>query len=152
MMLRSKYEIDEIPSITNLVTNTILSAKINQVKKKIHSITNKMPNTSNLVKKADYNTKISKIENKLATDHNHDKYINTQDFNKLTSESFNARLAKSDLASKRDIANFVKKTDFDDKLKNMNKNVTSNKTKHAIVENELNELSEKVKAISTKGL
>ena len=111
-----------------------------------------MPNTSNLVKKADYNTKISKIENKLATDHNHDKYINTQDFNKLTSESFNARLAKSDLASKRDIANFVKKTDFDDKLKNMNKNVTSNKTKHAIVENELNELSEKVKAISTKGL
>ena len=152
MMLRSKYEIDEIPSITNLVTNTILSAKINQVKKKIHSITNKMPNTSNLVKKADYNTKISKIENKLDTDHNHDKYINTQDFNKLTSESFNARLAKSDLASKRDIANFVKKTDFDDKLKNMNKNVTSNKTKHAIVENELNELSEKVKAISTKGL
>ena len=111
-----------------------------------------MPNTSNLVKKADYNTKISKIENKLDTDHNHDKYINTQDFNKLTSESFNARLAKSDLASKRDIANFVKKTDFDDKLKNMNKNVTSNKTKHAIVENELNELSEKVKAISTKGL
>ena len=111
-----------------------------------------MPNTSNLVKKADYNTKISKIENKLATDHNHDKYINTQDFNKLTSESFNARLAKSDLASKRDIANFVKKTDVDDKLKNMNKNVTSNKTKHAIVENELNELSEKVKAISTKGL
>ena len=53
-----------------------------------------MPNTSNLVKKADYNTKISKIENKLDTDHNHDKYINTQDFNKLTSESFNARLAK----------------------------------------------------------
>ena len=29
MMLRSKYEIDEIPGITNLVTNTILSAKIN---------------------------------------------------------------------------------------------------------------------------
>ena len=34
----------------------------------------------------------------------------------------------------------------------MNKNVTSNKTKHVLVENELNELSEKVKAIATKGL
>ena len=152
MMLRSKYEIDEIPGITNLVTNTILSAKINQVKKKIHSITNKIPNTSNLIKKTDYDTKISKIENKLATDHNHDKCINTQDFNKLTSEIFTARLAKSSLASKRDIANFVKKTDFDDKLKNMNKNVISRKTKHAIIEDELNELSEKVKAISTKDL
>ena len=43
------------------------------------------------------------------------------------------------------------KTDLDDKLKNFNKNVTSNKTKHVVVENELNELSEKVKAISAKG-
>ena len=42
------------------------------------------------------------------------------------------------------------KTDLDDKLKNFNKNVTSNKTKHVVVENELNELSEKVKAISAK--
>ena len=41
---------------------------------------------------------------------------------------------------------------MDNKLKYLNKNVTSNKTKHVLVENELNELSEKVKAISTKGL
>ena len=34
----------------------------------------------------------------------------------------------------------------------MNKNVTSNETKHVLVANELNELSERVKAISTKGL
>ena len=45
------------------------------------------------------------------------------------------------MASKSDIANFVNKTDFDNKLKD----VTSNK-------NELNELSLKFKAISTKGL
>ena len=45
-----------------------------------------------------------------------------------------------------------KKTDFDDKLKNLNKNVTSNKTKDVLIENGLNELLEKVKAISTKGL
>ena len=46
----------------------------------------------------------------------------------------------------------LKKTDFDHKLKNLNKNVTSNKTKHVLVENELNELFQKVKAVSTKGL
>ena len=53
---------------------------------------------------------------------------------------------------KSDISNFVKKADFHDKLKNINKNVISKKTKHVLVEKELNELSKKVKAISTKGL
>ena len=67
----------------------------------------------------------------------HDKYITTPEFNKLTAENFAARLAQANLASKSDIANFVKKTDFDDKLKNLNKKVTSNKTKHLLVENEL---------------
>ena len=46
----------------------------------------------------------------------------------------------------------MKKTNFDDKLKILNKNITSNKTKHGLTENELNELSKKVEAISTKGL
>ena len=65
----------------------------------------------------------------------------------ITSQNFAPRLAQANLASKNDIANFVKKTDFDDKLKKLNKNVTSNKTKHVLVGNELNELSKKVKAI-----
>ena len=132
--------------MTNLATiTTALNAKINEVKNKIPNITNlatttaltgvenKIPNVSNLVKKPDHKTKICETENKIITDH--DKYITTQEFNKLT----------ANLASKSDIANFVKKADFDDKLQNLNKIVTSNK-------NELNELSEKVKAISTKGL
>ena len=45
-----------------------------------------------------------------------------------------------------------KKNFFDDKLKKLNKNVTSTNTKHVLVENELNEQSGKVNAISTKGL
>ena len=40
-----------------------------------------------------------------------------KDFNKLTSEDFTARLERGNLASKSDIANFVKKTGFDDKPK-----------------------------------
>ena len=84
-----------------------------------------------------------KLKKKIITDHGYYRYIATQEFNKLTSGIFAARLAKVNLASKTDIANFVKQADFDDKLKNLNKNVTSNKTKHIFVENELKELSEK---------
>ena len=47
------------------------------------------------------------------TDHDHDKYITTQELNKLTLENFTAglaqaNLAQANLASKSDIANFVK--------------------------------------------
>ena len=72
------------------------------------------------LKKTDYNTKIIETESKI-TGHDHDKYIITPEFNKLTAENFAARLAQANLAYKNDIANFVKKTDFDDKLKNLNK-------------------------------
>ena len=43
-------------------------------------------------KKTDYNTKINEIEKKI-TDHDHDKYINTPEFYKLTAGDFVARLA-----------------------------------------------------------
>ena len=75
-------------------------------------------------------------------------------FNKLKTESFAERLAQANLANKNDIANFVKKTDFGEKLKTLNKKITSNKTKHLLVKNELNinRLSKKVKTISAKQL
>ena len=42
----------------------------------------------------------------------------------LISENFALILAQANLASKNDAANFVKKkTDFDDKLKSLNKNL-----------------------------
>ena len=65
------------------------------------------------LKKTDCNTEINEIKKKV-TDHNHDKYITTQ---VLTSENFPSGLAQENLTSKTDISNFVKKTDFDDKLK-----------------------------------
>ena len=65
-----------------------------------------------LVTLNDYNTKISEIENKTTTDDDHDKYIATQEFNKLAAKYFTARLAHANLASKNDIANFVKKDRF----------------------------------------
>ena len=70
----------------------------------------------------------------------HSKYITTPEFNKLTAVTFAPGLVQANLASKNDIANFVKKADFYEKLKNLNKKITSNKTKHVIAENELNKL------------
>ena len=66
-------------------------------------------------------TNINDIEKKVTTDHDHNKYITTQEFNKLTSKHFTARLAQANLASKNDIANFIKKINFDDDLKSLNK-------------------------------
>ena len=97
---------NEIPDISNLVTKTALTA-----------IENKIPSVSNLVKKTDYNTKVTEIENKL-NNHNHDKYIDTSEFNKLATDVFNARLAK---------ANLITKTYFDAKLSCLNRKITQNK-------------------------
>ena len=52
------------------------------------------------LKKSDYNTKSYEIEDKIATDHDHNKYITTQEFNKLTSKNFTARLVQANLVSK----------------------------------------------------
>ena len=48
--------------------------------------------------------------------------------------------------------NFVNKTNFDNKLLSFNKTINSNKAKHVLVENELNNLSKNVDAISTRRL
>ena len=59
-------------------------------------------------------------------------------------ENFAARLKQANLASKSDIANFVNKLDFDNKLWGFNKKINSNETKNVLVENELSKISEKV--------
>ena len=85
-----------------------------------------MPIVSRLVKETDYNTKISEIEKKV-TDHDYDKQFTAPEFNKFTSEVFDARLAS---------ANLVTKTDFDTKLISLNKKTDSHKTEHLLVGNE----------------
>ena len=49
-------------------------------------------------------------------------------------------MAQENLASKNDIATLLKKTEFDNKLKHLNKKVTSNKSKNVLVENELKKI------------
>ena len=102
------------------------------------------------LKKLAITEKIGEIEKKT---HDPSKYITTPEFNSywLLAENFAERLKEAKLANESDISNFAKEKDFDEKLTNINKNVTLNKSKHVLVENELNELSEKVKLLSKKG-
>ena len=90
----------KIPNITGLATNSALTA-----------VENKIPDVSGLITKTGYNTKISDIEREI-TDHYHDKYITTSEFNKLTTGNFKARLAK---------LNLVTNTNLDDKRKSLDK-------------------------------
>ena len=61
------------------------------------------------------------------SDHNHDTYITTQEFNKWTTENFAARLVQ---------VNLITKKDFDAKLSSLNRKIISNKTRHLLTENE----------------
>ena len=58
------------------------------------------------LKKTDYNAKVSEIKKKL-TDHKHDRYITTPEFNKLTAENFAERLKQANLVTKTDLDNKV---------------------------------------------
>ena len=117
---------NKIPDISKLATKTALA-----------TVENKIPDVSKFVNKTDYNTEVIEIENKL-TNHNHDKYIDTLEINKLTADAFNARIAQ---------ANLITKTEFDSRLSSLNRKITSNKTKHLLIENELNKLKHWIQII-----
>ena len=74
--------------------------------------------------------KLLKLKKKL-TDHNHDKYITTPEFNTLAADVFNARLAQ---------ANLVTKTDFDNSVSSLDSKIAANKTKNESIENEFKKL------------
>ena len=145
-MLKAKYNTDKtelenkIPDTSGLVKKANYNTKINEfennfpnisniaTKTTLTAIKNKIPSVSNLVKKNNYNTKVIEIEN---NNHNHDKYIDSSEFNKLAFEVFNARLAQ---------ANLITKTDFGAKLSSLNRKTTQNKSKNLLVEKEFNKL------------
>ena len=78
-------------------------------------------------------------------DHDHGKYITTQEFNKLTSENFSVRLKEANLPTKNDIVHFIRKNYFDNEVTNIDKKVTSNKTRHVDVNKKLDDLAKEIK-------
>ena len=65
---------NKIPNVSKLAAKTALT-----------TVENKILDVSTLVKKTDYNTKVTGIEDKR-NNHNHDKYIDTSEFNKLVAD------------------------------------------------------------------
>ena len=57
--------------------------------------------------------------------------MTTPEFNTLAADVFNARIA---------LANLITKTEFDLRMSKLNRKITASKSKHLLVENELNEL------------
>ena len=134
-MLKTKYNTDKtelenkIPNLTDFIKKAKLAKLENKIpdisylttKAALTTVENKI-HVNNLIKKTDYNTKVAEIENKLIN-HNHGKYIDTQEFNKLAADVFNAGLVQ---------AKSIIKTEFDSKLSNLNRKITSNKSKHLL--------------------
>ena len=145
----------DLSKLRDIAKNDVVKKDVYNVK--IKNIEDKIPSITNLPTKAalnavttDYNTNITEIKKKV-TGHKHDKDITTPEFKKLTAETFAARLEQANLASQSDIANFINKIDFDNKVSGFNKRIDTNKTKHTLVENRLNELLEKFELLLTKG-
>ena len=112
-VLKTKYDTDK----SDLEKTIVMQIQVTWLKKKtdfnskISGLATTLALTAvenNLVKKTDYNTKISEIEGKI-NNHNHDKYITTPEFNRLTTENLKARLAQTNLISKTDLNTEFKK-------------------------------------------
>ena len=98
------------------MTTTVLNTKISEVE-------NKIPSISGLVKKTDYDAKIKNIVG---------KYFTIADYNKFTSDILDAKVKQKVLLNKSVI---------DKKLININKKITSNKTKHMETDKKLSDLT-----------
>ena len=135
----------DLSNLSNVVKNNVVKdTEYDQLVKKVNDI--KTTDTSDLVKNIDYNTKLKRkllimmIVNILL--YYYWLYITTVNtitttITKLTVGYFAARLKQAHLASKNDIDDFLKRTDFGEKLININKKVTSNKTEHELIWDEL---------------
>ena len=119
-VLKTKYQTDKtelekkIHETIGLVKKTDYNTKITEIEGKIPDVNSLATKTALTtvekkyvmlviqLRKTGYNTKITVTENKL-TNHNHDKYIDNQEFDKLAADVFNARLAQTNLITKTDL-------------------------------------------------
>ena len=117
-----KSEYDKLVSKVNSIdtTNFVSKAKYEKdgshFEDKISNVDKKIPDVSDLVKKTDFNSKITEVEGKIPS---------------ITGLATNSALPAVENK---------KQTDFDAKFKKISDRVTSDKTKHLLVENELKKL------------
>ena len=107
----------DLSGLSDVVKNEVVKKTVfDELVKKVNAT--QTTDSSNLVKKADYDTKLAETQKKII-DCDHDKYITTQEFNKLTVDKFCVGLKEAKLAASDDIADIVKNTDFDEKIKKL---------------------------------
>ena len=108
---------------TNFVSKTKYEKDGSDFEDKISKVDKKIPDVSDLVKKTEFNSKISEVEGKIPS---------------ITGLATNSALtAVENQQLIPDVSSLVKKTDFDTELKKPSDRVTSNKSKHLLVETEL---------------
>ena len=118
-ILKTEYDTDKLslekkkPKLSGLVEKTDYNAKITELESKILGISglattialtaveNKISGVNNLIKKTDYDAKILDIES---------KYFATADYQKVTSETLEAKIKQKRLVDKPAIAGFINNT------------------------------------------
>ena len=133
---KAEHANKKIPDVSGLVTTTVLNLNIGSLYKK---------NT-------DYVAKLSEIKKKKLKHDYNNKYVTTKKFNRLLAENYTASLKQANLATKSDIDDFVEKTGFDDKLRNLNKKVTSNKKKQVEIKKKLTDRTKKLHKYQKKDI
>ena len=104
-----------------MATKAFLNAKINEVKWEIPSITNLATTAA-----------LTAVKNKIPDISNLVKNTNCNYYFRIqygTGRKCSTKISQANLATKSDILNFVNKRNFNEKLKNLNKNINLNKTK-----------------------
>ena len=94
----------DLSKLSNVKNELVKKAEYDQLVKKINAI--QTTDTIDLVIKDDYKTKIWEVEKKILY-HDRDKYITTQEINKITKRNFAAMLKEAKLAIKGVIADFA---------------------------------------------
>ena len=113
-----------VPKVDNIDTINFLLKTKYEVDQILRIKSEKITDVNYLIKKTDFNSKISKVEGKIPS---------------ITGLATTSLLTAVENKIP-DVSNLMKKTDFDAKLKAISDRVTSNKTKHLLVENELKNL------------
>ena len=117
-------QVDNTDTI-GFVSRTKYEKDGSDLQKKISDVDKKIPDVSSLITKINFNAKVTEIEGKIP-----------DVSNLVTKTNFNTKITEIE-GKIPDISSLITKADFDFKLKKISDQVTSNKSKHLFVENEL---------------
>ena len=127
----------DLSKLSDVVKNDVVRKTVDdKLVAKVNNI-----DTSDFVLKITYNNDKTELENKIPNVTNFVKKTNLTELeNKIPDNSNLATKTALTTVERKipDVSSLVKTTDFDTKLLSLNRKITQNKTKHLLLENELN--------------